>query len=222
MKPFHAIAYNNRLWVLALPFFLYGLLGVIFTIMAQWFGKEIGYLLGFACYWIIFGGVVPVIWTGKNKFTSLLKDHCPLFSRQNWMAAGLWVIVSGVTLIMYGGFFLAGPFPLILVAILTATLNGICEEIFWRGIFVQSFPDNPWLGIVYPAIGFAFWHFIPQSVFPAPNVVGFVFSTVFLGLAYGFIAYRTGSAKWTAISHSLNGILALGGMVAPMLLKWIS
>ena len=221
MKPLHAVA-HNRLWVLVLPLFLYGLLGVIFTIMVKWFGKEIGYLLGFAGYWLVFGIIVPVIWAGKNKFPSLLKDRSPLFSRQNWMAAGLWVIVNGVALIMYGGSFLAGSFPLILVAVLPATINGFCEEIFWRGIFVRSFPDNPWLGIVYPAICFALWHFIPQSVFPAPNVVGFVFSTVFLGLAYGFIAYRTGSAKWTAISHSLNGILALGGMVAPIILKWIS
>jgi membrane protease YdiL (CAAX protease family) len=46
-----------------------------------------------------------------------------------------------------------------------------------------------------------------------------VISTFFLGLSYGFIAYRTGSAKWTALSHSLNGILALSGMLAATILK---
>jgi hypothetical protein len=43
-----------------------------------------------------------------------------------------------------------------------------------------------------------------------------VLSTFFLGLAYGFIAYRTGSARWTAISHSLNSILALSGSSHPV------
>jgi hypothetical protein len=53
-------------------------------------------------------------------------------------------------------------------------------------------------------------------------VYGFVVSTLFLGLAYGFIAYRTGSARWTAISHSVSGILALSGMLAPSLLTLLS
>jgi hypothetical protein len=35
-------------------------------------------------------------------------------------------------------------------------------------------------------------------------------STFFPGLAHGWVAYRTGSAKWTAITHSLIGLLAFG------------
>jgi hypothetical protein len=49
-----------------------------------------------------------------------------------------------------------------------------------------------------------------------------VLSTLFLGLAYGYIAYRTGSAKWTAISHSLSGILALSSYLAPSVLALIT
>jgi hypothetical protein len=37
---------------------------------------------------------------------------------------------------------------------------------------------------------------------------------LFLELAYGFIAYRTGSARWTAISHSFNGAIALAAPLA--------
>jgi hypothetical protein len=52
----------------------------------------------------------------------------------------------------------------------------------------------------------------------AGYLFGFTLSALFLGLAYGFIAYRTGSAKWTAVSHSLSGILALSGYLVPSLL----
>jgi hypothetical protein len=61
------------------------------------------------------------------------------------------------------------------------------------------------------------WHFVPQMIYPAGNQFGFVFSTLFLGLAYGLIAYRTGSAKWTAISHSVNGALALAAPLAQII-----
>jgi membrane protease YdiL (CAAX protease family) len=120
---------------------------------------------------------------------------------------------------MYGKDFIHAPTALILIAIPTATINGICEELLWRGLYVKTFPNNFWLAILYPAIGFALWHLVPQQIFSAGNKFTFALSTFFLGLAYGFIAYKTGSAKWTAISHSLNGILALSGMIAPSVLR---
>lgn len=42
-----------------------------------------------------------------------------------------------------------------------------------------------------------------------------------LALLYGCIAYCTGSAKWTALLHSLSGILALSGYLAPGMLALI-
>ncbi|MGC1378824.1 MAG: CPBP family intramembrane glutamic endopeptidase [Anaerolineales bacterium] len=209
----------GKLIFLVFPIILYLVMGAVFTVAVRWFGKDMGYLLGFACYWLVFGLAIPAQLAGRDRFASLLKDQAPLFSRQNWMAALLWVIVMLVALGMYAGKFVAAPLPLILLAIPSAIINGFCEEIFWRGVFVKTFPGNPWLAVIYPAVGFALWHFIPQSIYPAENVFGFVLSTLFLGLVYGFIAYRTGSAKWTAISHGLNGILAVGGALAPTILK---
>jgi membrane protease YdiL (CAAX protease family) len=123
-----------------------------------------------------------------------------------------------ISLVLFAGQFLGAPLGLILLAIPLAAINGFCEEILWRGLYVQIFPQNPWLGVLYPALGFAAWHLAPQSIFPAENVVGFMISTFFLALPYGVIAYRTGSARWTAISHTLSGILALSGALAPSLL----
>jgi membrane protease YdiL (CAAX protease family) len=191
---------------------------LVFRHASKTFGKEKGYLIGFGFYWLFWCLAIPWLLTGKD-FPSLLTDRLPLFSHQNWPAALLWVIVTIVTLVMYGKSFVKAPLTLILLAIPLATLNGFCEEILWRGLFVQAFPGNPWLGMLYPAVGFAFWHLAPQSVFPAENVLGFILSTLFLGLAYGFIADSTGSAFWTAISHSLGGILALGGALVPTLIK---
>jgi len=161
---------------------------------------------------------LPWLLTGKD-FANLLTDRLPLFRLQNWPAAILRIIVTVVTLVMYGKGFVKAPLTLVLLAIPLATLNGFCEEILWRGVFVQAFPGNPWQGILYPAVGFALWHLAPQSVFPAENKSTFILSTFFLDLVYGFIAYSTGSAFWTAISHSLGGLLALGGMLTPTLIK---
>ena len=195
---------------------------LVFRLSTIWIGKEPGYLLGFLFYWIVWCLIVPLIYLGKDGFLSLFVDQTPLLSRSNWLATIIWALITLVTLVMYGKNFFHAPISLILLAIPLATINGICEELLWRGLYVRAFPDNIWLAILFPAIGFALWHLAPQQIFSDGNKFAFILSTFFLGLVYGWIAYKTGSAKWTAISHSLNGIIALGGAIAPSILSLLS
>jgi hypothetical protein len=183
--------------------------------------QKAGYLLGFGVYWLFWCLFIPRMMLGKTEFAAILHNHVPLFSRANWLAATLWLVVTLVAVIMYAGVFIRAPLALILLAIPLATANGFCEEILWRGLYVRLFPHNPWVSILYPSAGFALWHFAPQVIFPAENAIAFVISTFFLALPYGFIAYCTGSAKWTAIFHSVSGILALSGYLAPSVLALI-
>jgi len=183
--------------------------------------QKAGYLLGFGVYWLFWCLFIPRMMLGKTEFAAILHNHVPLFSRANWLAATLWLVVTLVAVIMYAGVFIRAPLALILLAIPLATANGFCEEILWRGLYVRLFPHNPWVSILYPSAGFALWHFAPQVIFPAENAIAFVISTFFLALPYGFIAWRTGSAKWTAIFHSVSGILALSGYLAPSVLALI-
>lgn len=202
-------------YCLGLPFLLLPVMSGVFSLASRWLGTEAGYLLGFGVYWLFWCLFIPRVLLGKAEFASILRDCAPLFSRRNWPAAVLWLLVTLVAVFMYAGEFIRASLVLILLALPLATVNGFCEEILWRGLYVRLFPRNPWLGILYPALGFALWHIAPQIIFPAENIIGFVVSTFFLALPYGFIAYRTGSARWTAISHSLSGILALSGYLAP-------
>lgn len=205
-------------WALLLPPALIASAAMVFN-STQWgLEKEAAYLLGFGTYWLFFCLLVPRILLGRVEFATILRDHVPLFNRSNWLAAVLWLVITFIAVLIYAGEFIRAPLSLILLSAPLATLNGFCEEILWRGLYVRLFPRNPWLAILYPSFGFAFWHLAPQVVFPAENIGGFVISTFFLALPYGYIAYRTGSAKWTAISHSLSGILALSGYLAPSLL----
>ncbi len=186
------------MFAIAIPFILLPSTALVFAHASRAFGKERGYLLGFLFYWIIWCLIVPLIFLGRDGFLSLFVDNAPLFSRPNWLAAVLFIFITLITLLMYVKDFIHAPWTLILIAIPAATVNGICEEVLWRGLYVKTFPDNVWLAMIFPSIGFALWHWVPLQVFSAGNKFTFVLSTLFLGLAYGFIAYKTGSAKWTA------------------------
>ncbi len=85
-----------------------------------------------------------------------------------------------------------------------------------------SVGENPFLACLYPAIGFSLAHIAPQMVFPAEGgMVPFTISTLFLGLAYGWVTYRTGSARWTAITHSVIGLLAFGEPISISIVRLI-
>jgi len=209
-------------WGLLLPLALIVTTGLVFRVASQPLAKEAAYLLGFAFYWLFWCLLAPGLVFKKGGLGSLLKDQRPLFTKDNWLAGMLWIIVTTTALAMYGRDFIRAPLLMIALAIPLATLNGFCEELLWRGLYVRLFPGNPWLGVIFPATGFALWHFVPQTIYPAENQLGFVLSTLFLGLVYGFIAYRTGSARWTAFSHSVNGALALAAPLAQIIFTIVS
>lgn len=203
---------------IAIPFLLLPSTALVFTRASRQLGREKGYLLGFLFYWMVWCLLVPLLLLGRAGFSSLFVDEAPFLSRPNWLAVVLWAVITLVTILMYARDFIRASPTLILIAIPAATVNGLCEEILWRGLYFSLFPGNFWLSILFPSIGFALWHLVPLQVFPEGSRSAFVLSTFFLGLAYGFIACKTGSVTWTALSHSLSGILALSGMIAPSLL----
>jgi len=190
---------------------------LIFVFASNWLGKEFGYLLGFILYWFIWCLLVPLIILKREEIVALFKEENPLFQKSNWLPAVLLVMIVVITVIMYPpSGLLAAPVKLLIIAIPVAIINGICEELLWRGLYVKAFQGNFVLGIVYPSIGFALWHISPQLVIPAETGIWpFVLSTFFLGISYAWISYRTSSIKWNAISHSIGGILDLGGAIAP-------
>jgi membrane protease YdiL (CAAX protease family) len=92
-------------------------------------------------------------------------------------------------------------------------INGTCEEIFWRGIYIRIFKNSIILSIVYPTIMFAIWHISSELVnlnMKIIEILPFILLTLPLGLIYSFVAFRTKSIKWVAIAHSLSGIFAFG------------
>ena len=211
---------SQKTFLLILPFLLVLSTALVFTFAAKRLGKELGYLLGFLFYWGVWCFFVPLLILKREGISTLFKEESLLFQKSNWLPAGFLVIILVATVAMYPPTRLvSAPIELLILAVPIAIINGICEELLWRGLYVKAFSGNVVLGVIYPSIGFAFWHISPQLVIPAETGIWpFVLSTFFLGISYGWISFKTGSIKWNAISHSLGGILDLGGAIAPSIM----
>jgi len=208
---------RRQIVALLIPFLLIPSTAFVFVTGSQSIGPQAGYILGFIFYWIVWCFLVPILMLGASSTASLFQEKHRLFQRSNLLPAALLVVILVITVVMYPPSRLASASTgLLLIAIPVAVINGIAEEVLWRGVYVSMYPNSIPLAVMYPSLGFALWHIAPQLVLPAESGIwSLVISTFFLGISYGWIAFRTRSVRWPVIAHSIGGVLSLGGFIAP-------
>jgi membrane protease YdiL (CAAX protease family) len=92
-----------------------------------------------------------------------------------------------------------------LVSLSTAVVNALGEEVLWRGLYLEAFPNNPWLGAIYPLLGFTFWHLAPQTILPSRRGrVGFLAGAGIVGACSTWATWRTRSIRAALIPHILT------------------
>lgn len=199
------------------PFALTGTTYFAFQWMAAQFGSKAGYLGGFLFYWIIWCFLLPWWILGTDGLVQIFRDGTNRFGSPAWLGVALLIIPL---LLGYGYAFpraIGGAnLTIILLSLLIAITNATLEELLWRGAYLTAFPSHWFLGYLYPAIGFAVWHFAPQSVFPntAPGGnISLVVVAGLVGLMWGWVARQSGSILWATLSHILFDFSGLGARI---------
>ena len=216
LEPALVAARPRHLFIVA-PLVLIATTYATFQLLIPLAGETTAYFTGFAFYWLMGGIVLPILLIGRAGVASLFARRTRAVGPG--FVAALVLLATSVVF----GFLFAFPyiFPVesgVTLASLAvyAMVNGTCEEIFWRGTFAHRFPSNRWLGMFYPAVIFTFWHLVPWAVFPLFLHVSAlaVIATVFpIALVYHWVAWSTGSIRWTVLAHVLTNLSGLGAMV---------
>lgn len=125
--------------------------------------------------------------------------------------------------IFFAVFLIAAPqLPVIaLIAILVVSIvNGVTEEVFWRGSFFATFRDDIKIAYLYSALLFAAWH-IALALIPGVEYEGGAMALIggaaAMGFAWGWVVWRTGEMRSVTIAHVLTNIFAFSGL---MLVNW--
>jgi membrane protease YdiL (CAAX protease family) len=106
--------------------------------------------------------------------------------------------------------------PIVVGSAAIALVNGVGEEVLWRGLYLRSFPGQAWLSLFWPAVGFAVWHFAPQSIRAntmSGGAVSLVLVAGVVGLLWAWVARQSGSLRWVAAAHVLFDFAGLGAVV---------
>lgn len=201
---------------LAAPLLLMLATLAVFRLAMALGGERVALYTGFGFYWLLGGIALPLLLIGREGYAAVFARP-----RVRWSIAlgvGVVLLVGSVAfglLFAFPSLFPVDSNTLLVGLTLYALVNGTLEEVFWRGVFLRRFPTSFTLGVLYPAFLFAAWQLVPWSVFPNwPITADMVLMVaVPLGLLYNWVAWHTGSIRWTVLAHVLTNLSGLGALL---------
>lgn len=213
--PVRAWERKRRVAIIA-PWALIATTFIVFPVAVDQLGPRWGYLTGFIFFWVGWCVTVPLWLLGARGVARLFRPASPRLPRPAWLWATLLAFpVAGGFATVFVPALEEVTAAALLLALVIAVLNGTLEEVFWRGTFAELFPDEPLTGWLYPAVMFTGWHIAP-ALATGGRSLWFWFGTFYIGLVFGWVAYRTRTIRWTVPAHVL--VNAMGPGFASLLL----
>lgn len=193
--------------VIIAPLILIAVMHPIFHVLGGQFTENwrMGWFFGLVSYWLLCGTAFPLWLIGKENILMLIRPHKPntkiaLLVAFPLLMAALYRFIPGME-------YKKESVLTILLLFSTAFGNGFFEEVLWRGVYMQLFPENYFFRIIWPSTWFALWHYVPGSVSPSGNVIGLIIGAGFLGFYSSYLAKWTNTIWWSIVAHTLGGII---------------
>jgi Type II CAAX prenyl endopeptidase Rce1-like len=207
-----------RQWalVVAPPLLISSMLGV-FRGCCALLAPKVGYFLAFVCYWLVWCLAFPLwILRGDTRACLFRRPAHPL-GKPAWLGLLLLLFPAlGAGVTIFARRLRKASTPVLLSSAALAIVNGLGEEVLWCGLYPHVFPRQLVRGYLYPAVAFALWHLVPLSIHKSRMRGGtrsFLAGAFFIGLGHGWVAWQTGSIRWTVLTHMLTDFLGLGGLI---------
>jgi membrane protease YdiL (CAAX protease family) len=144
---------------------------------------------------------------GKENFLQLIQPQ-----RLTWqifflvlmpiIGAGLYRLVPGMA-------YNKPALWIFVILILTSFGNGFFEELLWRGVYLELFPESILWGMIWPSLWFALWHYAPGSVAPDGKPWALMIGSGIMGFYLSFLARQTGTIWWTILMHTIGGLIMI-------------
>lgn len=185
-----------------------------FQLFVYWWGREIGYLLGFSFYWLIWCALFSLRLLSLDQLKMLYRPILGKSQIINLLLILLPVIATGsVVFRVYAG---KAGLTVLCLALLFSLINGVLEELFWRGLYNTLFRNSFWFGFVYPTIFFGCWHVAPyliKSVSFEGGALSFVGGAFFMGTLWGWAVWKSKSIFFTTYAHVCTNFFAFTGFI---------
>jgi Type II CAAX prenyl endopeptidase Rce1-like len=190
----------RRLVVLLTPVAVPVSMAAVFAALNRRLPPRTAYNAGFAIYWIGWCTAVPLGVLGPRRaLRVLLSGRRP--TKPEATALLLPVLGAVATELVPRRRLIDRRVLATMVG--SAALNATSEELLWRGMFLEVFPDDPVRGALWPLAGFSLWHLAPQIVLPSRHGrAGFVLGAAVVGAASALVSWRSRGLRWVLLPHT--------------------
>jgi membrane protease YdiL (CAAX protease family) len=193
----------RRAVALAVPAAVPAGMALLFPALVRLLGPRRGFLAAFAVYWWLSLGLTVAL-LGPRRAARLLVRR-PRASAPPLLAAAVLATpplgAGAMALALPSDGVVATPLA---VSAAIAGMNAVSEELLWRGLPAEFFPDDALRGWLWPALGFTLWHAAPLWVSPHPRWARLFAGAAVMGAGFGYLTWRSGSVRPTVAAHALT------------------
>lgn len=193
---------------------LVGITFGLFSLFPMILGPKWGYITGFILYWAC--ALFFSRWINGFDLSSLKKMYSVTSS---WPS----LIVSVVAFLPVFGVFFISFLPNVclltlasgILVILFSICNGLVEEYFWRGMYLDQFRENAVVFLIVSPVIFGAYHialWLIKGITYQGGFMALVGGAYVMGLIWAWVARRTGSILSVTIAHILVNIFAFTGL----------
>ena len=185
---------------------------LIFNFTIDQLGLQLGYWVSSAIYWVIIASFTLY----HLGFRGVLNLY-----RIDKSRAQLWGIIAFIPVISTFFVSFIPSFPqlkasLMVLTIITGIINGTCEELFWRGLTLNTEFKSKYVVIIASLIGFGLWHLtlaMINGLRYQGGIGALVGGAFFMGILWQFVATKMNNIFYITIAHILVNIFAFSTLI---------
>jgi membrane protease YdiL (CAAX protease family) len=169
---------------------------------------RIAWYFGLATYWLVWGLCFPVVMLGIDNIKELIKAKKP--TKKVLLLLSIPIIGAIVAKLVPGmGSYEKESILIGFLLVSSAFGNGFFEELLWRGVYFKLFPTNIFYRMIWPAIFFGLWHYIPVSINndELSGLIGMIVGPMMMGLYLAYLTKKTNTLWWAIVAHTIGGII---------------
>jgi CAAX protease family protein len=184
----------------------------LFQLTTFFLGPKWGYITGFLGYWFYCLLTARLLAGGDRKYFKGMWDQQRENKYAKWIGLAAFIPVLGVFFVSFLPNVAALTLSTGALLIFTVVLNGIIEELYWRGLYLLEYPNNARIGFVLSTILFGAWHislWFARGVVYKDGFSALVGGALGLGLIWVWVARTSGNLRAVVPAHILTNLFAL-------------
>lgn len=202
---------DNKRTLLVSSFIMLPFTFILFQITTLLLGPKWGYITGFLAYWAY---CLMIAWflsgSDWNYFKALWNQ--PQNNKYTtWIGLAAFIPVFGVFFVSFLPNVARLTLPTAGLLIFMALLNGSIEELYWRGLYLIEYPNNPRIGFLLAWILFGAWHvsvWFARGMIYKDGFLALVGGAYGLGLIWTWVARSNGNLRAVVPAHILANLFA--------------